>query len=145
MYKFGTYLQNLSDMEVRLLSPSVLQAMLGRPPTEMEWRVARAIVRSLHYGAGPAYLMHTIATEYWPALRFHQIHLPQSWVVLRACQELCGPRVYLTPAHTPREALRPWTGQIRVMSVAEQQREARTQAMLRALAHATTGRVSSCM
>lgn len=75
----------------------------------------------------------------------YEIKLRPGREVRRACRELCGPRTHPAPGHTRAEALQPWDGPVRIVTLAEQRREGRTQAMLRALSHVTTGRVSSCL
>ena len=42
--------------------------------------------------------------------------------VRRACRELCGTRTHPAPGHTRAEALQPWNGPVRIVSLAEQRR-----------------------
>ena len=62
----------------------------------------------------------------------------------RACRELCGPRTHPAPGHTSAEALRPWRGPVRIVTLVEQRTEEFARRMRELSARCRTGRISSC-
>lgn len=96
-----------------------LEEKYGRPPSREEWEIRKALKYAILYDAGPRTVLHAIAMRQYPQLASvprneSDCPLCSALAVRKACQHLCGPRVYPRPSHVRAEALRPWRGPVEV-------------------------------
>lgn len=76
---------------------------------------------------------------------YEMAHKPKPGRELRrACRELCGPRTHPASGHTRAEALQPWSGPVRIVSLAEQHKAEPIRKVREMSARFRTGRTSSC-